>query len=93
MLPEAYQVEEEKPSKFKSALIPVHMCCGQKLYEAMQCLICLQSLNPLNEILGPLWNAGFFSRSCVFSAKNELNPVKFLWNSCKIPVFQKGPYL
>ena len=31
MLLDAHQVEEEKPSKFKSTLIPVHMCCRQTI--------------------------------------------------------------
>ena len=30
-LPEAHHVEEEKPSELMSALVPVHMCCRQKL--------------------------------------------------------------
>ena len=29
-------------------------------------------------VSGPLWNAGFFSRSCVFPMKDEPNPVIFL---------------
>ena len=34
-------------------------------------------------VSGPLWNAGFFSRSYVFPAKNKLIR--------EIPVFQSGP--
>jgi hypothetical protein len=43
MLLEAHQVEEEKPPKFEGTLIPVNMCCRQKLVEAMRKLNRLQT--------------------------------------------------
>jgi hypothetical protein len=42
--------------------------------------------------LGPVWNVGIFSYSCVFFCENKLIPVKFLHNSCEILVFQTDPY-
>jgi hypothetical protein len=42
--------------------------------------------------LGLLWY-GFFSCFLLFSCEIELFPMKFLHDSCEIPVFQRRPYM
>jgi hypothetical protein len=41
--------------------------------------------------LGLLWIKGKKSVSCVFFCENELNAVKFLYDSCEISAFQMRP--